>query len=456
MEAGYKNLILIDNSTSVGEANFMLCKETARYICNNLNEQDTVRIATFGEVIEYKTDYTSDKVMLSNSIDGLELTERETYITDNLVTILKEWKEQDVACRNIILFTDGDEMESLLHADEELYYMLEGSDYPVYVVQSVDRLGIPATRNLSAIATISGGKLLLTEFEGSDAASEKTMGSEILEAIDNVRKQRVEETAEEAENLEDAESETGSEAGSMNVSDTGEADDKEVNDDESLAVYSEEDMGDMYEQETVPVSTAMTAAETSMPIIRHSSEKVPHIGIGIIFPILGFVFAVMFAVIIRVITVKGRKSHERPLRFKGGFDEELKREAMIAMDAEDYDCSTMKLGQAAGRTRILDQGMSGHDIVLEDCNDPTRLFRASSDDTLVVGRSSGLCDVTIDYDDSISGRHCELSVKDGCWYVRDLNSSNGTRVNGQKVFQELMLKCGDILMLGQSSLQVRI
>ena len=143
---------------------------------------------------------------------------------------------------------------------------------------------------------ISGGKLLLTEFEGSDAASEKTMGSEILEAIDNVRKQRVEEMAEEAENLEDAESETGSEAGSMNVSDTGEADDKEVNDDESLAVYSEEDMGNMYEQETVPVSTAMTAAETSMQIIRHRSEKVPHLGIGIIFPILGFVFAVLFAV----------------------------------------------------------------------------------------------------------------------------------------------------------------
>ena len=116
MAVGYKNLILIDNSMSVGEANFMLCKETAKYICDNAGTEDTVRLATFGEDIEYVTDYTSDRLFVDECIDALELMDRDTFITDNLVKVLREWQEQDVACRNIILFTDGEESESVLYA----------------------------------------------------------------------------------------------------------------------------------------------------------------------------------------------------------------------------------------------------------------------------------------------------------------------------------------------------
>jgi adenylate cyclase len=41
----------------------------------------------------------------------------------------------------------------------------------------------------------------------------------------------------------------------------------------------------------------------------------------------------------------------------------------------------------------------------------------------------------------ISARHCELEFRDGSWFVRDLNSSNGTRVNGRPcvpIMQRLM------------------
>ena len=139
-----------------------------------------------------------------------------------------------------------------------------------------------------------------------------------------------------------------------------------------------------------------------------------------------------------------------------GISYDLEREARIAEDAEDYDCSTYKLNEDYGATRLLEQNDGGYDITLEDCSDPTRLYRASCDDSLIVGRAQGLCDIVIDRDDSVSGRHCELSVRNGCWYVRDLQSSNGTKVNNQKVFQELLLKTGDILQLGQSVLQVSI
>jgi pSer/pThr/pTyr-binding forkhead associated (FHA) protein len=47
---------------------------------------------------------------------------------------------------------------------------------------------------------------------------------------------------------------------------------------------------------------------------------------------------------------------------------------------------------------------------------------------LLVGRHRD-CDVALAFP-SVSSRHCELELRDGYWLVRDLGSTNGTRVNG--------------------------
>jgi pSer/pThr/pTyr-binding forkhead associated (FHA) protein len=50
--------------------------------------------------------------------------------------------------------------------------------------------------------------------------------------------------------------------------------------------------------------------------------------------------------------------------------------------------------------------------------------------TLVLGRSRD-CDIPIACA-WVSTRHCELQLRDGAWWVRDLGSKNGTAVNGVK------------------------
>lgn len=52
-------------------------------------------------------------------------------------------------------------------------------------------------------------------------------------------------------------------------------------------------------------------------------------------------------------------------------------------------------------------------------------------EVLVIGRRPS-CDIRLDFE-NISGKHCELRFARGVWYVRDLNSTNGTTLNGQKV-----------------------
>lgn len=455
MAIGYKNLILIDNSRSVGEPNFMLCKETAKYICENIGTEDSCRIAVFGEDIEYLTDYTNDASVLTSCIDGIEMCDRDTYVTDNLVKIITEWEEQDVACRNIILFTDGQEEEPILHANEELYYMLAETGYPVYAVQGVESRNTSASKNLSAISRISGGKLLLTEFEGSEGGSEKIMGDNILHAIDAARASAMLSQSESAvlqevvsDTVKDTKAEEDVEGEKNNI----EYEDMYITSDHDDTVNS--DSGSMTEQTYITQEAYSTV--DNAPIIRNTGKKNDGIGLNVIIPAAGLFFAVIFAVVVILVTRRNVRADRRDKRVLAGISLDLEREAKIAEDAEDYDCSTYKLNEDYGATRLLEQNDGGYDITLEDCTDPTRLYRASCDDSLIVGRAQGLCDIVIDRDDSVSGRHCELSVRNGCWYVRDLQSSNGTKVNNQKVFQELLLKTGDILQLGQSVLQVSI
>jgi adenylate cyclase len=64
--------------------------------------------------------------------------------------------------------------------------------------------------------------------------------------------------------------------------------------------------------------------------------------------------------------------------------------------------------------------------------DPILLIR----ETLVVGRRES-CDVRLPYP-NVSSKHCELTFKDGYWYIRDLNSTNGIKVNGMRVQQKLL------------------
>lgn len=54
---------------------------------------------------------------------------------------------------------------------------------------------------------------------------------------------------------------------------------------------------------------------------------------------------------------------------------------------------------------------------------------------------------------SISSHHCELFMKGQDVIVRDLNSTNGTFINGEKV-TEAPLKTGQILRLGQVELRL--
>jgi adenylate cyclase len=83
--------------------------------------------------------------------------------------------------------------------------------------------------------------------------------------------------------------------------------------------------------------------------------------------------------------------------------------------------------------------------------DGTQSFELREGPALIVGRAPN-SDVPI-FDPTISRRHAELECGNGGFAIRDLGSSNGTYVNGEKVSQRAIVP-GDVLTFGKVSFRV--
>jgi adenylate cyclase len=74
--------------------------------------------------------------------------------------------------------------------------------------------------------------------------------------------------------------------------------------------------------------------------------------------------------------------------------------------------------------------------------DPIPLIR----EVLSIGRRES-CDICLRYP-NISGMHAQLTFRNGYWYIRDMNSTNGVKVQGIRV-QEKLLHPRDEITIGK-------
>lgn len=79
--------------------------------------------------------------------------------------------------------------------------------------------------------------------------------------------------------------------------------------------------------------------------------------------------------------------------------------------------------------------------------DPIPLLKT----TLMIGRRES-ADIVLRFP-NVSGHHCELSLDGGYWTIKDLRSSNGTKVNGTRVTEQ-KLRPGDKLSIAKHDFEI--
>lgn len=65
------------------------------------------------------------------------------------------------------------------------------------------------------------------------------------------------------------------------------------------------------------------------------------------------------------------------------------------------------------------------------------------------------CDVVLPYDTQISRRHASLFQRDGKWYLKDLESRNGTYLGQQKIDDATGILPGQMFRIGRTWLRVQ-
>jgi hypothetical protein len=97
-----------------------------------------------------------------------------------------------------------------------------------------------------------------------------------------------------------------------------------------------------------------------------------------------------------------------------------------------------------GDATLADLGPSQPLVV--QAGDETRIFRAE----FTAGRQ-GTLPVN---DEHASGQHALFQFAHGLWYVQDLGSTNGTWLNGRRIYQSQRLKKGDKVKIGRTVIVV--
>jgi hypothetical protein len=76
------------------------------------------------------------------------------------------------------------------------------------------------------------------------------------------------------------------------------------------------------------------------------------------------------------------------------------------------------------------------------------------DTEATIGRGGG-CSVPLTFDTFVSSVHARAHDRDGVLWIEDVGSTNGTKVNGQRIDQPTKLNRGDRLQVGETLLEVQ-
>ena len=417
----YETVFLIDSSGSMSsfsdeiEAFLKECIDKKRD-----NEYYSIGLFASGNTPEYIVDCNNNQYALEKSLDKLKYDFQSTYIYDNLInTIDKLYTDNEAVYRRIVLITDGNENSAKGITVDDVIAEIDTNPVPVYTVtlQTNTKDNLESLKNIARLSRKSNAADIRIS-DGGDAikpAAILTDEAKNTYCLSIIPPHDLLDGSLKAIEISD---------GTLSVK----ADIRMpmANLDSAESTEANEMDAELNETITESLPTENKGGDSKLPII-----------------IVAAVIAVIGA-IIGIIVGINKKKKNTPAQPTSLSDNE---ETMIIGDSR------------GGQTEMLfDDDFSIHNtVILRDVADSFRTFEVQlTSQGAILGRSSDYCNIVIDYDKSVSRKHCRIFLKNGKVYIEDLSSGNKTYVNGSEVTSDSPLNNADEIKIGRTKLKVTI
>lgn len=426
-EVSMKTLVMIDNSLSIKQHDREKIADFLQNLISDRDSKEEMAIAVFSEDITWMTEYTSDYSILKQALDGIEYRDQETYLTDVLYELISNdfsANEEDVYQR-IIIVSDGVDNKSLGYTKEELYSLLKETPYTIYTIGCANGKNDEELENMFSLSRMTTAEFfLLSEVEDT------------LNITDTLKEDR---NIIRVEIVPDSEMMDGSrKAVKLSLGESSLSTDIIMP--QQTLVVDEPPQSEPRQEET-----------SDMPLEQKTSvqEDTDQGGImKVAALIIIFCFAVVATVIVVMIRLIIKKKKDKA-KFESIDDNMLNQWEAGKSPAEKTELMMQDMSGDSENTFCIWNNRNTFHIILTDVHSEVKSFQAPLEKSIVIGRKQGVCNIVLDYDKSVSNRHCEISVKDGKFYIKDLQSSNGTFVNGDRVVAEIEIFSGNIIKLGR-------
>lgn len=510
---GVATIFLVDISKSLSKRQFKPIKEALSTWIDSMTEKDRASVMSFGTKVKSVQDFTSDKQALHAAVESLSPTDMDTRLHLGLVRAMEAGRRKDADLptrRAIITLSDGrDDFAGGLTKEEVLMQMKE-DPIPIYAIGfyrqpktekkesglklmgqfartsggnyfkagkpaslhdiyqkvrqniqnvwvatlacptcnddgAVSRLQVNLTshgrtisdgieiRMLPGIqlgATASGNAPTLSEEEADQSANEQNQPQAVPQ----------EEAPQETDTVQTATppaEETAQEVETDQVV-PGEETPQEVETDQ--AAPGEETAQEVETDQAVPDNNTPQADSPT-----DESQTEPSASFWKNLPpwsywVMGIAVPLFLWILIAAGRKKGSKNPADALPTETP-------EANTVVHAQPGDrqvASPPPSRQTGFKIRLVMMGRGSEE----------RTHDLHITDSITIGRGKNGCDFSIGDDDEISGIHCRLQLSGKGVAVQDLNSTNGTLVNGIPITGPYQLQNGDTILIGRSEMRI--
>lgn len=439
-------IILLDNSLSVTKDNMGKAKEILKKYAEAKKESEKVSLAVYGTDIQYLIEKETDKDKIIEAADSVASEDKDTYLTDVLYDELVKLGSKTEYTRFIVI-TDGVDNKEIGYTKEELSAYLKDNPYPVYTLGCKYKNNEEELKNLFAISRLTNGKYyLLDDYEEMDEIVEgfcEPVTGITIKVPEGLRDGSVKnvllsfQTGDgTAEVTAELAMPFGLKAGEESIippesGEEGQTEEQKPEKEEPPEKSDPEEEAREEEPEAEEgVEQKISRPEEDMP------GEEPAIDI------VSIAAAVMIGIALIVLLIMNRKKKgenkgksEKKGRGKNNFPQEEKRKRNAEIESEEDNGSTVMVQEDSGLTEFLGQGgRAGYIVALKDCNDTNKVFRYPLSGKVVIGRmKEGGVNLVLSDDRTLSAKHCEISVREGRFFIKDLHSSNGTFLDGKKL-----------------------